>query len=200
MTCSHCGDDAALRFRLYKRVVGCLIFDRVHYAAGYFCRDCRRRLVIRHLLLTGLLGWWGVIALYFRNPIAILVNLWAIFAPPFSPQDYGAVHAATLIDAAREWEEQTEPSPSSTDPELTPAEITLITAGANYYDLLQVGPTATSEAVRTAHRALLKVHHPDVAGDAGHEATVAINQAYEVIGNDRLRAAYDQWRTAAPRH
>ncbi|AEG92749.1 J domain-containing protein [Ramlibacter tataouinensis] len=69
------------------------------------------------------------------------------------------------------------------------------------YDALHVLPTASTEEVRRAWRALVQQHHPDRRGRAaGNEARIAlINQAYEVLSDPHRRAEYDaaRWPAAA---
>jgi hypothetical protein len=200
MPCGRCGSDShQLKFRYYKRVVGLLLMDRIHGAAGYFCPSCRRSLFAKHLLLTAIFGWWGIIALYFRNPLAITVNIWALFAPPLGALSYGAISVATLSAAARDGEDATQQQyePAWWMPaDLTASAYALITADVDYYATLGVPSTSPPNVLRSAHRSLLKKHHPDVAGDDAHGLTVTINAAYEVLGNPRLRAAYDGYRAS----
>lgn len=91
MECGELGHD--LDFRRYRRVVGLLIMDRIHNLGGYFCRECRRRLFWRYQLRTLLLGWWGLLALFVRNPYAIAVNFKALRAAPSfdGASSYGAL-------------------------------------------------------------------------------------------------------------
>jgi hypothetical protein len=90
--CSECGQHGdPLLFRRYRRVVGMVILDTIHSRAGYFCEECRSRLFKRHMALTLGLGWWGVLALLFRNPWAIGVNLKSRSGPPRNAAKYGAV-------------------------------------------------------------------------------------------------------------
>ncbi len=50
---------------------------------------------------------------------------------------------------------------------------------ARAYAALHLLPTAPPEVVQAAHRALVKLHHPDAGGD--HAAAVAVNQAITLI-------------------
>jgi hypothetical protein len=92
VACSVCGEQGrALRFRRYRRVVGLLVFDRVHSLAGYVCSDCHRHQLRKHLGLTLLFGWWGLLAMLFRNPYAIYVDLESMYRAPITPESYGAI-------------------------------------------------------------------------------------------------------------
>jgi curved DNA-binding protein CbpA len=61
------------------------------------------------------------------------------------------------------------------------------------YSVLQVDPTASHEVIAAAYRALARRFHPDVL--PGHEAQtrmVAINAAWELIGDEQRRALWDR--------
>lgn len=61
----------------------------------------------------------------------------------------------------------------------------------NYYELLGVSADSSSREIREAYRKLQKKHHPDVAGQKGHEYTLLLNEAYAVLMRDNLRRDYD---------
>jgi hypothetical protein len=96
---------AELKFRYYRRVIGMVIMDRIVGTPGFFCARCRPRLFARNMLLTLVLGWWGVLAMLFRNPFAIATNVWALFKPPMDPASVGAIHLKQLLDEADASEE-----------------------------------------------------------------------------------------------
>ncbi|MBV9216613.1 MAG: DnaJ domain-containing protein [Acidobacteria bacterium] len=64
----------------------------------------------------------------------------------------------------------------------------------NYYDILKVSPKASGAEVKSAYRRLARKLHPD--RNNGSEETAlkfaAIAEAYEVLGNAKERARYDQ--------
>jgi DnaJ-class molecular chaperone len=64
----------------------------------------------------------------------------------------------------------------------------------DYYAILGVPRTATSDEIRKAHRKLARQHHPDLnPGDKQSEATFKeIQEAYEVLSDDKKRQRYDQ--------
>jgi curved DNA-binding protein CbpA len=62
------------------------------------------------------------------------------------------------------------------------------------YARLEVPPDATSEAIEIAWRALLKRHHPDIAGAAALELAKRINVAHDWLSDPELRARYDEER------
>jgi len=64
------------------------------------------------------------------------------------------------------------------------------------YATLQLTPDASPEAIDLAWRALLKRHHPDVAGDgaAALDRAKRINVAHDWLSDSDLRARYDAER------
>jgi curved DNA-binding protein CbpA len=65
------------------------------------------------------------------------------------------------------------------------------------YARLEIPATASPEAIELAWRALLRRHHPDVAGPAGLDAAKRINVAHDWLGDPALRARYDRERGLA---
>ena len=66
------------------------------------------------------------------------------------------------------------------------------------YDILGVSKTATVDAIRKTYRKLARKHHPDVnPGDAKAEETFKrASSAYEVLSDEKRRAAYDEFGEA----
>ena len=67
--------------------------------------------------------------------------------------------------------------------------------GFDAYKILQVDSEADPEVIQAAYRRLAQKWHPDIAG--GQEAEdrmVAINRAWEILGEPDRRATYDQER------
>lgn len=66
---------------------------------------------------------------------------------------------------------------------------------ANYYDILEISKAATSADVKKAYRKLALQWHPDKNPSNVDEANrrfKQICQAYEILSDDKQRAAYDQ--------
>lgn len=67
----------------------------------------------------------------------------------------------------------------------------------DYYDVLDVGRTATSVEIKKAYRKLAMKYHPDRnAGEDGEQAEIKFKEvklAYEVLSDEQKRAAYDQF-------
>lgn len=71
-------------------------------------------------------------------------------------------------------------------------------ATVDFYAVLGVQPTATADEIGVAFRALAKQLHPDRAGSAADSETfTSVTEAYEVLGDDRMRASYDAVRIDA---
>ena len=61
------------------------------------------------------------------------------------------------------------------------------------YRVLNVDPRADAEVIRVAYRALARRDHPDVNADPAASSKMAeLNAAFEVLGDARRRAVYDQ--------
>jgi curved DNA-binding protein CbpA len=68
------------------------------------------------------------------------------------------------------------------------------------YARLEVPRDATFEAIEIAWRALLKRHHPDVAGGDGLDLAKRINVAHDWLSDAQLRARYDEERYGGELH
>lgn len=66
----------------------------------------------------------------------------------------------------------------------------------DFYNLLGVSKSASQEEIKQAFRKLAHKYHPDKAG--GDEAKFKeINEAYQVLGDEKKRQQYDQFGSAA---
>jgi len=198
MPCEGCLEtEHELKLRYYRRVLGLLVMDRIWAEAGYYCSACRRNRFAHNMGFTLVLGWWGVLAMLFRNPYAIFVNLWALFRPPLGAGEFGAMNANEIrASAAREQDREQRladvymrmPGWMET---LTEEDIQRILANVDHYAVLGVGVSASHSEIKTAWRQQSKANHPDRVGAGGHERMVALNDAWAVLGDERLRHAYD---------
>src|SRR5439155_16801785 len=64
----------------------------------------------------------------------------------------------------------------------------------NYYDVLKVSPKASGAEIKSTYRRLARKLHPDKNNGSEETAVkfAAIAEAYEVLGNTKERARYDQ--------
>ncbi|KAK2635720.1 hypothetical protein Ddye_030512 [Dipteronia dyeriana] len=60
------------------------------------------------------------------------------------------------------------------------------------YDLLGIDSTSDQSQIKTAYRNLQKKCHPDIAGQAGHDMAIILNEAYSLLSDPNSRLAYDQ--------
>jgi curved DNA-binding protein CbpA len=68
-----------------------------------------------------------------------------------------------------------------------------VAGGPDPYKVLQVDPEAEDEVIQAAYRRLAQKYHPDRAeGSDAIARMVAINAAWELIGEPQRRAAYDR--------
>ncbi len=61
----------------------------------------------------------------------------------------------------------------------------------NYYEILGVPKNASKEEIKQAYRKLAHQYHPDKGGD--EKKFKEINEAYQVLGDERKKAQYDQF-------
>ena len=64
----------------------------------------------------------------------------------------------------------------------------------DYYQTLGVPRTASADEIKKAFRKLARTHHPDAGGDEAKFKE--INEAYEVLSDQKKRDLYDQYGTA----
>lgn len=62
----------------------------------------------------------------------------------------------------------------------------------NHYQTLQVNPQATQQEIKQSYRRLAKKFHPDSQRDRNCDKIIALNAAYEVLGNSNSRRLYDR--------
>ena len=73
------------------------------------------------------------------------------------------------------------------------------TTKRDYYEVLGVGKTADAAAIKKAYRKLAKKYHPDTnAGDpVAEERLKEVNEAYDVLGDEKKKKLYDTYGFAA---
>ena len=67
----------------------------------------------------------------------------------------------------------------------------------DYYKVLGVAKTATSEEIKKAYRKLARLHHPDknMSDKRSEEKFKSISEAYDVLSSTERRREYDEART-----
>ncbi len=68
----------------------------------------------------------------------------------------------------------------------------------DYYKILGVPRNAEQDEIKKAYRKLARKHHPDAGGDEAKFKE--INEAYEVLSDEKKRQIYDQYGTGNPNH
>lgn len=66
----------------------------------------------------------------------------------------------------------------------------------DYYQILGVSKTASTDEIKRAYRKLAHQHHPDKGGEANRFKE--INEAYQTLSDPQKRSYYDQFGTAGP--
>lgn len=63
----------------------------------------------------------------------------------------------------------------------------------NYYKILNISKTATKDEIKTAYRKLVMFWHPDKnPSPEAHDKIVEINEAYEILFDDKKRDVYNR--------
>lgn len=65
----------------------------------------------------------------------------------------------------------------------------------NYYKILEIEKTASTDEIKKAYRKLALKYHPDRGGD--QEKFKEINEAYQILSNPQKKAQYDQFGTTS---
>jgi DnaJ-domain-containing protein 1 len=202
-------------FRGWSRVYGFFLWAKETRSSAYVCRECAETLTTINLTVTALLGWWALQSFFWYAPRATYFNWRAVWAPPGDPLAWNAHRLDRLLTAIRDSqqgpkrEREREPEPEEQEDEfagspladLTAAELELVGSAPNPYAQLQINSGATDTQIKAAWRKQAKANHPDLnPGDANAKARMtAVNQAYELLRNPRLRAAYDWLATTKSR-
>ncbi|KAG1359528.1 chaperone protein dnaJ C76, chloroplastic [Cocos nucifera] len=66
------------------------------------------------------------------------------------------------------------------------------TTDFDLYEILGVESSSDQSQIKAAYRALQKRCHPDIAGPAGHDMAIVLNEIYSILSDPASRSAYDQ--------
>ena len=71
----------------------------------------------------------------------------------------------------------------------------------NYYEILDVSPTASQDEIKKSFRNLALKYHPDKNGNSeeSRQKFIKIVEAYEILSNDQARKNYDGDAFRVPR-
>ncbi len=73
----------------------------------------------------------------------------------------------------------------------------LIMNNTEFYDRLGVSKDASQDEIKKAYRKMSKKYHPDINKEPGAEEKYKeVQEAYETLGDEQKRAAYDQYGAA----
>ncbi len=202
MPCNGCGLTSRLKFRGWAYTWSFVYFARTSHKAGYFCDDCADMEGAKALFFTSLLGWWSLPSWLWVGWRATYLNWRATFAPPRRPLDWGALTTDELLQMIGESNEAFEDDEDQEDEEfvgfgaamdgLTRAQRSLVANSSGLYELLGLSKTASTSEIKTAFRARARDAHPDLNGEPDAALMIELNKAWEVLGNQVLRAAYDR--------
>lgn len=194
LPCPGCDrSDVSIYFRGWSRLYAFAWWAKEARYSAYLCRDCLRKQTALSLFMTALLGWWSVPSIFWYGWRSTYYNWRSVWAPPGDPLSWGAMSLADLLGAFSEEAAEAANFANSPISDLTHAERHMVLSVEDPYGVLRVHATATPSEIKAAWRDLAKTTHPDVnPGDPEATARMyALNQAHEILGEPRLRAAYD---------
>jgi curved DNA-binding protein CbpA len=62
----------------------------------------------------------------------------------------------------------------------------------NYYEILEVSPSATLAEIKRSYHRLARLHHPDLNKQGLDTHIKRLNLAYQTLRDSQKRAAYDE--------
>jgi len=198
LPCPGCGSATEpLHFRGWVRLMSLVWWVREARAGGYVCADCARKETAKSLLITALLGWLSVPSWFFYGWRATYFNWRSVWTAPAKPYDWGAMSANEFIHAAQAGQEDLHDDieePALEDSPLRFLDATqqrLVLGADGLYALLGVAPNASVSEIKRAYYQCSREAHPDLHAGASTEEMVRLNQAWEILRNERMRTAYD---------
>jgi hypothetical protein len=162
------------------------------------CRACVEGQTTIMLLHNSLLGWWSIPSIFYGWR-ALYLNWRAVWMAPPNPGAWGAVNAAQFAQSLRQEQDSAFAAVSedvlagSPLRFLTNTQQGLVLGAAGLYELLGVSKTSSVDDLHAAFRARCKELHPDLqsASTSATEDMIRLNNAWEILRSERMRAAYD---------
>ena len=202
-SCSRCGaQDVTIFFRGWSRLYAFWLSVKETRSSAYVCGECASKETTKSLFATALRGWWAPQSIFWYAPKSTYFNWRSVWAPPHKPLTWGAMPLDELLEAIardRRQEPQEEPAIiNSPLDDLSPAEQQRVLNAPDPYAPLKLEAHATAAEIKAAWRDQAKANHPDLNQGDPSAATrmLAVNQAYQILGDPRMRAAYD-WLVAS---
>jgi hypothetical protein len=204
--CSRCGtQNATILFRGWSRLYAFWLSVKEARSSAYVCDKCATKETTKSLFVTAFRGWWALQSIFWYAPKSTYFNWRSVWAPPRDPLTWGAMPLSELLEAlARDKTQEPHGEPAFIDSPLnylSPAEQQRILDAPDLYAALKLGAHATAAEIKAAWREQAKANHPDLnQGDpSAASRMLAVNQAYEILGDPRLRTAYDWLITSGSR-
>jgi DnaJ-domain-containing protein 1 len=202
-SCSRCGaQDATIFFRGWSRLYAFWLSVNEARSSAYACGECATKETTKSLFVTALRGWWALPSIFWYAPKSTYFNWRSVWAPPRNSLTWGAMPLDELMEAiARDRRQEPQEEPAFIDSpldDLSPSEQQRVLNAPDLYAPLKLGAQATAAEIKAAWREQAKANHPDLnQGDPSAAARMlAVNRAYEILGDPRMRAAYD-WLIAS---
>jgi hypothetical protein len=173
------------------------IWARESRRSAYLCENCSHLEAAKALFFTAFLGWLSFPSWLFMGWRSTYINWRSVFGPPSSPINWGALSVDDFVEMMTESEEAYEAAledeviASSPLQFLTEAQQRTVLAADQLYELLGVTKTADVDEIRGAFRAQALADHPDLNEGSSTARMVRINEAWEVLGSETMREAYD---------
>ncbi|MBJ7518906.1 MAG: J domain-containing protein [Solirubrobacteraceae bacterium] len=204
MACDRCGTTRRpILFRGWVRLSSAIWWTRADRHAAYVCAPCGQKRTAGALLYSAALGWLAIPSWFSHGWKALATNWRALIAPPAEPEAWGALQASDFANGlphldswnGAEFMDRFDDDTIWASPlgPLDEMQRRTVLAATALYETMGVSPVASEDELRIAYRERSKVLHPDVHAD-GTEQMIRLNQAWTILGNADMRAAYDWLR------
>jgi len=65
-----------------------------------------------------------------------------------------------------------------------------------YYKILEISPSSSQDEIKSAYRRMAKKHHPDLKKDGSDAEFKKIQEAYDILSDDKKRRIYDSGQSS----